>query len=169
MSPRLENVLKIGGAVGIAVLGVVAALSLRDPRPAVPPEPVAVGDELPIDELDLDGVHPAVLVALSPDCQHCADSMPFFRELVFARNRERGDLQVVALVAERGHLGRESTALATAGVPVDNLLAADFEELGIPGTPYLVLVDPSGRVAAVWPGSVDAERGAGILAGLGLR
>lgn len=165
----MENALKVGGAVGIAVLGVVAALSLRDREPAAPPEPVAVGDELPIEELDLDGAHPALLVALSPDCQHCTDSMPFLRELVLARNLERGDLQVVALVADRSDLARESTALATAGVPVDNLLATDFEELGIPGTPYLVLVDPSGRVEAVWRGSVDSARGAGILAELGLR
>ena len=165
----MANALKVGGAVVIAVLGVVAALSLRNPGPAVPPEPVAVGDELPIDDLELDGAHHALLVALSPDCQHCTDSMPFLRELVLARNLERGDLQVVALVAEQGDLARESTALATAGVPVDNLLAADFEDLRIPGTPYLVLVDPSGRVEAVWRGSVDAERGAGILVELGLR
>ena len=169
MSRRLGTGAKVAIVVGAAVLGLLAARALRNPGPAVPPEPVAVGDELPIEELGLDGEHDALLVALSPDCQHCTDSMPFLRELVLARNLERGDLQVVALVADDGDLGRESTALATAGVPVDNLLAADFEDLRIPGTPYLVLVDPSGRVEAVWRGSVDAERGAGILVELGLR
>lgn len=151
-----------------AVLGLLAARYLRDARPAVPLDPVAVGDVLPIEDLELEGAGRTLLVALSPDCSHCTDSMPFLRELVLARNLDRRDLEVVALVADDGDLGREARALASAGVPLDRVLAADFEPLGIPGTPYFVLVDRSGRVERVWRGSVDETRGAGILAELGL-
>ena len=55
--------------------------------------------------------------------------------------------------------GRETTAeddqyLAEHHVPVDGIAQVEFGAFGITGTPTLVLLDGSGRVAKAWTGKL---------------
>lgn len=89
-----------------------------------------------------------LLLALSSSCRFCTDSAPFYRRLM----KDRGETRLVALFP-RGS-GEGESYLSNLGVKVDQVEQASLEELGISGTPTLILVDTGGKVIRKWEGAL---------------
>ena len=153
--------------IAIIVVCVIAAVVLIrnqffPPRPAPPPgAPPMVEKGERFDQLK--GVAPAgsdrfLLVAVSPGCHFCNESMPFYKELLDKRNEKSSPIKFVAAVPNEAAKAEESQKFATAGAQPDNLVHLDFAAIKVPGTPTLLLVDNNGKVLDVWVGKLD-ERG----------
>jgi thioredoxin-related protein len=54
--------------------------------------------------------------------------------------------------------------LEGAGVHVDDVKQAQLSTIGVTGTPTLLLVDSTGKVANVWQGKLQPDQEAGVLA-----
>ncbi|HEV8578812.1 MAG TPA: hypothetical protein VGX68_06970 [Thermoanaerobaculia bacterium] len=150
----------------IVVCAIAAVVLVRNqffpPRPALPPgSPPMVEKGERFDQLK--GVVPAgadrfLLVAVSPGCHFCNDSMPFYKKLLDQRNEKSSPIKFVAAVPNEAAKAEESQKFATAGAQPDSLVHLDFAAIKVPGTPTLMLVDNNGKVLDVWVGKLD-ERG----------
>jgi thioredoxin-related protein len=93
-----------------------------------------------------------LLLALSTTCHFCTQSGPFYQRLV----KEHGDTQLIALVPQSDDEGRQY--LKKLGVEINEVKQVSMSELGLSGTPTLVLVDSSGKVVNVWVGALPPDQ-----------
>jgi thioredoxin-related protein len=152
--------------VCIIAAGILIRNNFFPPRPAGPPE-AAKGETL----AELRGVVPAgtntaLVMALSPTCHFCNDSMPFYKQLVDKRNESKSAVKVIAAVPAAEAQSAEQKNLADHGVQPDAVVHVDFSKIKVPGTPTLLLVDNQGKVLDVWVGKLDAKRERQVLARL---
>jgi hypothetical protein len=108
----------------------------------------------------------ALVVALSPTCHFCNESMPFYKALMDKRNESKSAVKVIAAVPQAEVQTAEQKNLADHGVQIDAVVPVDFEKIKIPGTPTVLLVDNQGKVLDVWVGKLDESRQREVLAKL---
>jgi thioredoxin-related protein len=112
------------------------------------------------------GADRALVLALSPTCHFCNDSMPFYKQLVDQRNQKGSAVKVIAAVPKDEAKSDEEKNFASHGLQPDALVAVDFAKIKVPGTPTLFLVDNQGKVLDVWVGKLDESREREVLARL---
>ena len=149
--------------LGIAVfLAVVILRSHVLTAPAPPPagarpnrlafaEPVAAGTDL---STRLPGVSwekngRTLVLALSTRCHFCTESMPFFRQV---RKSLGKDVTLVGLLPEPA--AQAESYLKREGMRIDELKQVTLGQVGVTGTPTMLLVDRHGIVIQVWVGKL---------------
>jgi thioredoxin-related protein len=164
---------KLDTAANIAIIlvciiaaGILIRNNFFPARPAGAPE-AAKGETL----AELRGVVPAgsntaLVMALSPTCHFCNDSMPFYKQLVDKRNESKSGVKVIAAVPAAEAEAAEQKNLTDHGVQTDAVVHVDFSKIKVPGTPTLFLVDNQGKVLDVWVGKLNASREKEVLAKL---
>ncbi|HKI01339.1 MAG TPA: hypothetical protein VKK31_05120 [Thermoanaerobaculia bacterium] len=158
--------------IAIILVCVIAAVVLIrnqffPPRPPGAPPQVEKGESY--DQLKAvvpAGSNRALVVAVSPTCHFCNDSMPFYKTLIDQRNQKSSQVKVIAAVPDEGAKAEESQKFASAGANPDGMVHMDFSAIKVPGTPTLLLVDNDGKVLDVWVGKLDASREKEVLAAL---
>lgn len=90
-----------------------------------------------------------LVVVVQQGCPFCAASMPFYRELLQARDRSAQNLQVVFAAPQSD--AKTSEYLASQGVKPDLVVHFSREELALPVVPALAIV-ADGRVTASFLG-----------------
>lgn len=121
----------------------------RLPAPPVTQKILQKGDVLNIPNVNWQNGQ-TLLLALSTSCRFCTDSAPFYQRL----SKDRGDTRLVAVFQQDNSEGERY--LSNLGVKVDEVEQAAFVDLGILGTPTLVLVDSSGKVINKWEGALSS-------------
>jgi thioredoxin-related protein len=96
------------------------------------------------------------VVALSPTCHFCNESMPFYKKLIDERNSKSSTVKVIAAVPSDQAIQEENQKFAAAGVKPDQVVKMDFAAIKVPGTPTVLYVDNNGKVLDVWVGKQDA-------------
>jgi thiol-disulfide isomerase/thioredoxin len=112
------------------------------------------------------GAERALVVALSPTCHFCEESMPFYKRLVDERNQKASNVKVIAAVPREEVKAEEQQKLTAAGVNADGLVVLDFDSVKLRGTPTILLVDNKGEVHDVWVGKQPASGEEEILEAL---
>ncbi|MET0647768.1 MAG: thioredoxin family protein [Pyrinomonadaceae bacterium] len=111
------------------------------------------GEAVALSGVDWEKNGKTLLMVLSTTCHFCTQSGPFYRRLV----KEHGDAKLVALVPQSADEGQ--SYLKGLGVEVDDVRQASLGDLGVSGTPTLVLVDGKGVAADVfWVGAPSPNR-----------
>jgi hypothetical protein len=158
--------------IAIIVLCVVASAALIRNfffRPQGPqaPDQVKVGERIEAVKPILPaGSARTLVVAISPTCHFCNDSMPFYQRLMSERDKKGSAVKVVGAVPSPDVQKAEAEHLATAQVSFDGLSPVDFQKIKVPGTPTLLLVDAAGKVEKVWVGKLDESGEKEVLAAL---
>ena len=98
-----------------------------------------------------------LILALSRNCHFCTESAPFYKQL----SQSKGNTHLVALLPQSVEEGREY--LEHLGVSVDQVKQFSLEEIGVSGTPTLLLVDTSGVIKNRWVGKLSPEQEATVL------
>jgi thioredoxin-related protein len=98
-----------------------------------------------------------LVLAISNTCHFCTDSAPFYKRLA----QNRGDTRVVAVFPQPIEDGREY--LERLGVSVDEVKQVGLDQIGVRGTPTLLLVDNSGVVKDSWVGRLPPEQEKSVL------
>jgi thioredoxin-related protein len=96
-----------------------------------------------------------ILLALSTSCHYCTDSAPFYRQLA-QECADREDLKLVAAFPQPTSDARRY--LSGIGVVVDDVIHVSPDDLGISGTPTLILVDGNGTAQRVWKGKLPSDK-----------
>jgi thioredoxin-related protein len=144
----------------ILVCAIAAVVLVRNqffqPRPPGAPPQVEKGETFAaLKQAVPTGANRALVVAVSPTCHFCNDSLPFYKHLVDERNQKGSAVKFVAAVPTEDAKAPESEKFTNAGVQPDNVVHIDFRTIKVPGTPTLLLVDNNGKVLNVWVGKLD--------------
>jgi thioredoxin-related protein len=158
---KLDTAANIAIIVVCAMAAVALSLTIRDrmfpPRPPGAPPQVEKGERFDqLKNVVPAGSDRALVVAVSPQCHFCNDSLPFYKQLVDQRNQKGSGVKFVAAVPSEEAKAEESQKFTGAGVQVDNMVHVDFASIKVPGTPTLLLVDKQGKVLNVWVGKLDS-------------
>jgi hypothetical protein len=142
LATRIEmvaNVAIIIAALLFSTVLVKSYLRPSDPQTISTSPPVAEklmqkGDIVNVPNVTWSQNGQTLLLALSTTCRFCTDSAAFYQRI----SREHGDTRLIALVPQDASEGEQY--LAKLGVKVDEVRQASLGELGITGTPTLVLI-----------------------------
>jgi thioredoxin-related protein len=160
-APPKKSRLDTAANIAIILVCAIAAVVLvrREFFPAAPPPPPgAVEKGERFDQLKAvlpAGAQKTLVVAVSPTCHFCNESLPFYKRLVDERNQKSSPVKFLAAVRSEGEKSEEAKKFADAGVRLDGVVPIDFSSIKVPGTPTLLLVDNNGKVLNVWVGKLD--------------
>jgi len=147
--------------LGLAVAsGRFSAFFLADanrPLPSVPSvRRVTPGQRLP-KPFDADRQH--LIVALQLGCRFCDASLPFYARLLEAA-RSHG-FPVSAVLP--GSSESATAYLRSASLSFPDVKTMSLPDLGVLGTPTVILVAPGGIVKAEWEGRLSPQQEAEVL------
>jgi hypothetical protein len=125
------------------------------PAPSAPAHNVAVSD------VDWAKNGRTLLLVLQAGCHYCTESAPFYQRLVQEAQAAGNGVQLVAVLPQETAEAREY--LAQLHVPINEVRQASPGELGVPGTPSLLLVNQAGTVEDTWIGKLSPERETEVL------
>jgi thiol-disulfide isomerase/thioredoxin len=113
-----------------------------------------VGREVQLPGADWQAAPFTVLLQISSTCHFCNESMPFYRQLVAARQNQAAKVPVIvasgdAVAVIRKHLEDQQ-------VVVDKVLHSRLASFGT-GTPTVFIVDSKGLVRRVFMGKLDSS------------
>ena len=131
-----------------------AAPQARTTAP-LPSEPLRIGGKLPIPGIEWAKNKRTLLIALSEGCHYCSASGPFYQRLTKEASGEK-NIGVVAVLPQAVDQARNY--LTTLGVSVANVRQVSLEELGVIGTPTLILVNQEGVVTKAWRGQLPSNK-----------
>lgn len=94
-----------------------------------------------------------VVLALSTYCHFCSESAPFFRRM---REVVGKDVKLVGVFPQP--VTTAETYLKREGVRLDQVRQVSLEQLGVAGTPTMLLVNGNGIVAQTWVGKLAPEK-----------
>ncbi|HEX9943271.1 MAG TPA: hypothetical protein VGG03_14720 [Thermoanaerobaculia bacterium] len=146
----------------IVVCAIAAVVLIRNqffpPRPPGAPPQVEKGERF--DQLKAvvpAGTQKALVVAVSPTCHFCNESLPFYKKVIEHRDRKNSPVKFIAAVPAEQMKAEEGKKFAEAGVRPDGMVPLDFSAIKVPGTPTVLLVDNNGKVLDVWVGKLQGD------------
>jgi hypothetical protein len=158
----LDKIANLFVIVGITVFLVIVVRTQFNKPNNKPTSPAATADALRGKTIQVSGLsfprpRASVLLVISTICHFCEESLPFYRTL-------SGDLHGKAdLLAVLPQPQLEAAAyLKAAHVEVPQVATAPPSQLGVSGTPTLLLLDRSGKVQDIWLGRLDETRQAQV-------
>lgn len=104
-----------------------------------------------------------LVLALSTQCHFCTASAPFFRTLV---EQSSNNVKTVAVFPQS--VDEAQKYLNGEGVRVDLVTQSSLNQIGISGTPTMLLVDSAGKVTNVWVGMLEPKEQEQVFRVLGL-
>jgi len=145
--------------VAVVLCAVLVKTYLLAPTPQAPQQSL-VGARVPVPEVDWRGNGRTLLLVLQKGCRFCAESAPFYQRLA----GEAGQVRLVAVLPQQVEESREY--LRELNVPVGEVRQAPFKDLGIRGTPTLLLVNGEGVVTGSWFGKLSPDKEEEVLSRL---
>ena len=121
------------------------------------------GDPINLHGIDWQKNGRTLLMALSTTCHFCTESGPFYQRL----SKNRGDTNLVAVLPQ--DVSESQGYLKNLGVEVDEVKQVSLSDLGLRGTPTLILVDEGGKVLNTWVGVLRPDGENQLLDGLRLK
>jgi hypothetical protein len=101
-----------------------------------------------------------LLIVLAKGCHFCSESAGFYKQIALAA-AQRKDFQIVALFPQEVSEAREY--LNQIEVPISEVRQISINEIGVRGTPTLLLVDNTGVVKDAWLGRLQSDKEAEVL------
>jgi len=125
-----------------------------------------IGRKLTLPGIDWEKNERTLVLALQTGCHFCSESGPFYQRMLKQRARF-GSTQVVAVFPQPVEESREF--LKNLGVTVDEIRQGSFKDIGVRGTPTLLLVNSAGIVTEAWRGKLLPAAESAVLARLQIR
>jgi thioredoxin-related protein len=159
----LQNVANISTIVVSVLLSVVLIKVFLLPPPGRPPMAarslVGLNMKQSLPDIVWAKNKRTLVLALSTQCHFCTDSAPFFQRI---QKEAAKSVKMLAVLPQAVEDSRKY--LEGEGVHVDDVKQAQLSRIGVTGTPTLLLVDSTGKVADAWQGKLQPEQEAGVLA-----
>jgi len=170
----MRRVVDAGILLAAVVLGFsLGRTTLPDPGRTVPARSASrsaltdpIGQKLSLPGVDWDKNGRTLVFALQTGCRFCSESGPFYRRLAEQRPRF-GETQFVAVLPQPVEESKEF--LSQLGVHVDDVKQGSLSNIGVRGTPTLLLVNATGVVTEAWPGKLRPEAEEAVLSRLRIK
>jgi hypothetical protein len=147
--------------VAILICGVlVKTYLLNDAAPSPPEQASLAGTKVNVPEVDWRRNGRTLVLVLQKGCRFCTESAPFYQRLV-QDAAQSGGVRLVAVFPHEVEEGRQY--LREINVPVEELRQVKMQELGLRGTPSLVLVNGEGVVTDLWFGKLPPDKEEEVL------
>jgi hypothetical protein len=158
----LDRIANIAVIVGVAVFLAIVVHNRPWRTNAAPPSMAEEAEKLKGKTIHVTGIdfprqRASVLLVISKSCHFCEESLPFYRALA---TETQGKVDLLAALPQPRP--EAEAYLKEAGVPAAQVASAPPNDLGLSGTPTLVLLDRSGKVQEVWLGFLDGARQAQV-------
>ncbi len=150
-----ELVLNISIAIVATILITILAIKFLD---IVPDDPRFVkipnpGNRIQIEGYDFSHSKKNVILVLQKHCRFCAESAPFYAELV--KQFKLRDVRFVAFMPQEPDEARAYLeSLNVSGIEV---LSGNSNSIGVNATPAVIIVDDSGTVVDGWVGKLAQD------------
>jgi thioredoxin-related protein len=121
-----------------------------------------LSDNASLSSLDIDWQKSdkTLVLALSNTCHFCTESAPFYKNIAL----KKGSARVIAIFPQSVEEGR--AYLSRLGIAVDEVRQFRLEDIGVQGTPTLLLIDRSGVVTSRWVGRLMPDEELVVLKAL---
>lgn len=163
IAKKVEIAANVGIIVAAAIFVILAVRHYTGNKSGITPG-IAAGEHLALTDVNWSANKRNVVFALSVGCHFCTESAPFYRELV--RQCKLAHIRTIAVLPQAGDTAR--SYLANLDVGVDEMRHASLPDIGISGTPTLLLVTDQGVVQNVWVGQLPAQAEKEVLGKIGL-
>lgn len=151
----------VAGAAGRIAL-TVAPVATAGAAATAPSGSVPIGTQVDLTRYPAGVGKPRLVLAISPKCQYCTESMPFYRRLALTPSVGEGRVALtVARVGEADELSRYLQAHEF--VPTE-VVGVRESGLRVSGTPLLVLLDQNGAVVSSWAGLLESNQEGDVIA-----
>ncbi|SRR6266404_1329617 len=163
LSKKIELIANVAIIIVACLLGTVLVKNYWLAKPseqAIKKEnehQVANGPSVSSLDIDWKQRKQTLILAISSSCHFCTDSAPFYKRLA----QGKGDTRVVAVLPQPVQDGQDY--LKRLGVSVDQVKQVDLDQIGVRGTPTLLLVDNSGVLKDSWVGRLPPEKEKSVL------
>lgn len=117
-------------------------------------------------KLDYSSSSQTLLIAMSTQCHYCAESLPFYRQLV---TTQQGNGQATHIVAVFPNTDDEVRQYIEQNhLNIDAIGGVDFRALNISSTPIMVLIDKSGKIRDFWIGKLPESEEQQVVKAVGV-
>jgi hypothetical protein len=96
---------------------------------------------------------PTLVLALSKSCRFCEESVPFYQKLTAFKNSSPQGLRLIAVLPDKQE--EAEAYLKGNGISVDAVVSMPVSNLGVRGTPTLLLLDGQNKVEETWVGKMS--------------
>jgi hypothetical protein len=169
----LEELLKVGVVMLAMVIGyamgrysapVASAISTSSvTRGTRTPRNSPIGEKISLPDADWKKNQRTLVLALQIGCHFCSESSSFYQSLIQERARF-GNIQFMAVLPQTVEESKDY--LNRLGVAVDDVRQSSLGQIGVLGTPTLLLVNGAGVVTEAWDGKLQPEQEKCVLARL---
>lgn len=162
ISRRILTEIAVVGATSIVVI--IVLQKLYQPGAAVRPlasmegPPVAVGSKVSIKSVEFRNRPSTLLLVSSPHCHFCLESKGFHRRLI--ADAESHNIPVFVAVPDPSS---SAAYVSSFNLRPGRLKAWSDLSGSVEGTPTLMAIDPSGRVARLWVGELQPAGETAVL------
>ena len=103
-----------------------------------------------------------LVVAIRKGCHYCEESLPFYKRLSGLEGSNGLHAHLLAVMPDNQTSGIQM--LQSAGLTVDSVFNQPLDSIKVSGTPTLLLLDASGRIAKAWVGQLPPEDEKAVIA-----
>lgn len=132
------------------------------PEPALAEEP-RPGAKLALPSVDWASNPKTLVLGLSTKCRYCSESAGFYHKLL--RAASFNSVRTIAVFPQP--VSEARVFLQEHNLTPDDVRQAKMRDVGMVGTPTVLLVDSSGRVQSSWVGELSPEREGEVFKELG--
>jgi hypothetical protein len=97
----------------------------------------------------------SLVMAVSTHCVYCIRSIPFYQKLSAAAASHQLSASLIAVLPD--DIPTSKSFLLNHQISVDQITQAQLSDLGVDGTPTLLLVDERGTVKREWVGLLNPD------------
>jgi hypothetical protein len=158
----LEKIANVFVIVGISLFLVIVVRNHLWRSTYPPRSPAAMAEALRGKTIRVSGLsfprsRYSILLVISTDCHFCQESLPFYRSL---SSDLQGNADLLAVLPQPQ--SKAAAYLRAANVDVAQIATALPSQLGVAGTPTMLLLDPNGKVQETWSGHLDESQQAQV-------
>jgi len=108
---------------------------------------------------------PATLVlALSTHCGYCQASVPFYQKLALFKNSAPARVRLATVMSEPKE--EIEAYLSKHGIAADAVFSMPISQIGVKGTPTLLLLDGQNKLIESWVGQLNSQKESEVIGSL---
>jgi hypothetical protein len=166
---RLDKVANV--AIIIACLLLIGTLARNYYLSRIPDPSLELGVKKG-EQVKLSGDAPAdgqsaqatLVLALSTHCGFCQDSLPFYQKLAVFKNSSPARVRLATVMSEPKE--EIEAYLKKHGIAADAVFSMPIAQIGVTGTPTLLLLDGQNKLIESWVGKLDSQGESEVIAQL---
>jgi thiol-disulfide isomerase/thioredoxin len=166
---RLDKVANV--AIIIACLLLIGTLARNYYLSRIPDPSLELGVKKG-EQVKLSGDAPAdgqsaqatLVLALSTHCGFCQDSLPFYQKLAVFKNSSPARVRLATVMSEPKE--EIEAYLKKHGIAADAVFSMPIAQIGVKGTPTLLLLDGQNKLIESWVGKLDSQGESEVIAQL---